>query len=237
VKSGTVAALLISHVHPDHVSGLADYLWGEMTAERSAPLSVIAPPASDRFLDAPTLFRRLFGPDGAHPDMQSLMTGSPFPIRFTTVDKVGMAVLERQGFEVTAVRVDHGRAPALAFRIDGRGFRVVFAGDQRALDPDFVAFASDADILVLHAMTTDRVREHSLSQAIAAPTDLGRLAARARARRVVLSHLMQSPEDTANAAIWSLSNLPAVIAAVRSEYHGTISVANDLQCFPLSRNL
>jgi ribonuclease BN (tRNA processing enzyme) len=235
VKSGSIAALLISHVHPDHVSGLADYLWGEMTADRSAPLAVIAPSAGERFLDAPTLFHRLFGPEGVYPDMQSLMSASPFPIRFTTADALGRSMLEMRGFAVTAMRVDHGRAPALAFRIDGRGYRVVFAGDQRASDPTFLPFASEADILVVHAMATEAVTGNSLSRAIAAPTDLGQLATRARAKHVVLSHLMQSSADSPNAPVWSLSDLTSVIAAVRSQYQGPISVASDLECFPLRR--
>ena len=236
VRSGSIAALLISHVHPDHVAGLPEYLWGEITAERNIPLSVIGPPAGDRFLDAQALFSRLFGPDGAFPDMQNLIVGSPFPLQFTTVQGPGPPVFERRGFQVTAMRVDHGRAPALAFRIDGHGLRVVFAGDQRGVDPDFASFATGADLLVLHAMATEAIKHDSLARAIAAPSDLGLLATRARAKAVVLSHLMQSSENSAEATIWSLSDLPAVVAAVRGKYQGPVQIASDLQCFDLRSN-
>jgi ribonuclease Z len=231
VDPGAISTLLISHSHPDHVAGIPDFLWGEMTAGRTAPLLVIGPPAADQFLDARTFFSRLLGSEGAYPDLQSLLQGNPFAIRFITAEQTIAPVLEWRGFVVTAMRVDHGRAPTLAFRVEGHGTRTVFAGDQRGVDGQFAAFAHDSDLLILHAMATDAVRDHSLARVIAAPSDLGALANRVRARSVVLSHLMRSPASSPEAAIWSLSNLPGVVKEIRKRFHGPFHVASDLQCF------
>ena len=43
VEAGTLPLLLISHLHPDHVSGMADFLWGEINAPRKTPLTLAGP--------------------------------------------------------------------------------------------------------------------------------------------------------------------------------------------------
>jgi ribonuclease BN (tRNA processing enzyme) len=40
---GSVEVLLVTHLHADHVSGVADFLWGEMAAERQGTLVVAGP--------------------------------------------------------------------------------------------------------------------------------------------------------------------------------------------------
>lgn len=43
--AGTLPLVLISHLHPDHVSGLPDFLWGEINAPRRLPLMLAGPVA------------------------------------------------------------------------------------------------------------------------------------------------------------------------------------------------
>lgn len=43
---GSVDVVLISHLHADHVAGLPDFLWGEMTAERRKALVVADGPVT-----------------------------------------------------------------------------------------------------------------------------------------------------------------------------------------------
>ena len=99
-------------------------------------------------------------------------------------------VAELDGLRFSALGVPHGRAPALAFRIDGPNFRVVLSGDQTAHLPAFPRFAKNADVLVVHAMVTDEAASSPLSQVVALPGLLGRQALDAAARHVVLGHLM-----------------------------------------------
>jgi ribonuclease Z len=230
-RPGAAQALLVSHMHPDHVSGLPDFLWGEIVAGRRTPLAIVGPPGGDAFLDIEMLFRRLFGPEGAFPDLHAPLFAGDFPIALTTSEGTGDIAFEGDGLRVRALRVDHGRPPALAYRIEGPGFAIVLGGDQTARDPAFAAFAADADILILHAIINRRAASDPVSRVVALPAELGQAAARANARRLVLGHLMATPGPDSAASIWSLDDLDSVLRDVRAEYAGAIAVAEDLACF------
>lgn len=78
-------------MHPDHVSGLPDFLWGEMTAGRTSPLSLVGPAGSGRFRGIVKFVERLVGPDGAWPDLQGLLDGTAFQLCATECGEGSLA--------------------------------------------------------------------------------------------------------------------------------------------------
>jgi len=234
VDAGEIDTLLISHFHPDHVSGLPDFLWGEIVSNRDRPLTVVGPSGTDTFPALETFLARQFGEQGSFPFMSGLLSGEEFELETRTVD-VAVAtpqlVAEREGLRFSALGVPHGRTPALAFRIDGPNFRVVLSGDQTARLPAFSRFARNADVLVAHAMITDAAARSPLSQVVALPGVLGAQALESAARHVVLGHLMGHSDDDSRQ--WSLSDLDDVYAGIREYYTETITLASDGLCVPL----
>ncbi len=126
VEAGSVGTLLISHLHPDHVSGLPDYLWGEITAQRTRKLMLAGPAGGGAgFPDIKTFLERQFAAGGLYPRMQGLFDGSAFPlaVQVVPVDQPGaIAIANDAGLKITAYSVRHGPAPALAYRLDGDEF-------------------------------------------------------------------------------------------------------------------
>jgi ribonuclease Z len=234
---GSVEVLLITHLHADHVSGVADFLWGEMAAERQRPLVVAGPDSnSDLFPALPEFFERLIGPKGPFPTLSSLQRGKPFELQLTTLPVARsepQPVREYKGVRITALAVPHGVAPALAYRLDGATFSVVLAGDQSGLHPRFSEFASNADALVVHATVNDRAKDGRLDKIVGIPERLGAIARASGVRRLVLSHLMGEPGDSEQAKRWSLADLDGVVRSVRREYKGPVTVASDFVCLPL----
>ena len=234
VTPGTVGTLLISHLHPDHVSGLPDFLWGEITAQRKLPLAVAGPSGGGAgFPDIQTFLQRQFGSGGLYPRMQGLFDGSAFPMAVQTVpadQPASTDIANNAGLKITAYPVKHGPAPALAFRIDGEGFAAVFGGDQTYDDPGFGRFAANADLLVMHAMVVDGAEGNALTQTVGIPRNLGARADEANAKHVLLSHLMLAPAASANAPLWSLTGIASVRATIAQHYRGKLDLANDMQC-------
>lgn len=236
VASTRVDALLISHMHPDHVSDLPEFLWGEMVARRRRPLVIAGPEGAEGFLSLTNFLEKQFGASGSFPDMRGLLSGEEFPLKSITVEtSPGQThdVFAQSGLRVKAYAVPHGRAPALAYRIDGPDFSVVFGGDQTGLNSGFSAFATGADYLVLHVMLTPSATSHSLAKVVALPASLGQRAAEAKAKRVVLGHLMSAATTDDEAQLWSLSSMATVIEGVRSSYRGPILVASELECLDI----
>lgn len=125
-RAGAVPAdvdvILVSHLHADHVSGLVDFLWGEMTAERREGLIIAGPNGLEQdFPSTEDFLQRLIGEGGAFPAMRTLLADDPFAIRVITLDascSTPQHVLKHNGVMITALSVPHGKAPALAYRLD-----------------------------------------------------------------------------------------------------------------------
>ena len=232
-----VDVILISHLHADHVAGLVDFLWGEMTAERREALIIAGPNGGEQdFPSTEDFLNRLLGEGGAFPAMRTLFASDPFAIRVTSVDASPSSpqhVLQHEDVVVTALAVPHGKAPALAYRLDTPRSRIVLAGDQSGLNPSFVDFASDADVLVLHQMLTERAKDDRLASIVGLPGQFGALARAVRAKRVVLSHLMGQPGTAGQASLWSLADVEALLADFQREYTGPVILASDLACIEL----
>ena len=144
----------------------------------------------------------------------------------------GGLVMEKKGLKVTAALVDHPPIrPALAYRFDAPGRSIVISGDT-APSPSLIALAKDADILVhevLYLPALDRVvgnerqaaslREHLLASHTPS-TEVGRIAAAAGVKMLVLSHLVPGDDPTITDEMWA--------AGARAHFKGKIVVGRDL---------
>lgn len=229
--------ILITHLHPDHVSDLPDLLWGMSVENRLRPLEIVGPSGEGDFPGFRTFLARMFGSAGAFPFMKDVLDGREFPLQLDEVDAThgrGSEKVPRDGdLNVFAYPVEHGKAPTVAYRIDGPDFSVVFGADQTARDRGFARFAAGADLLVLHAILNTKGRATQLAGIVALPEDLAETAAEAHPKRLLLGHLMSQSAWDSNQAIWSLVDLPSISAAIRARYRGPFQLASDFACYPI----
>ena len=78
-------------------------------------------------------------------------------------------------------------------------------------------------------------RNGALSQTVGIPRDLRQRAAEAKTKHVLLSHLMLAPAASANAPLWSLTDIASVRATIAHSYRGRVDHARDLQCIPIKK--
>src|SRR5262249_24854233 len=80
-------AILLTHLHPDHVSDLAALLWDEDVLGRHRALFVAGPAANEFFPDTRVFLERLFGTAGAFPELQTVMkAGSAFHLDVKVIE-------------------------------------------------------------------------------------------------------------------------------------------------------
>ena len=84
----------------------------------------------------------------------------------------------------------------------------------------------------MHTSISERASEE-LARLHAKPSTVGQVAQRAKARRLVLSHLIEPPASYPTPESFSLSNLDQTIGEVRKFYTGPVEIAVDLQCIPV----
>jgi ribonuclease Z len=202
-----LAAVVITHTHPDHVYGLPSLVHNLRLLGRTAPLPIfVLPEDLDRV-------RRLLAVWGAemHPPFLSLRT--------LAADGV-TPFWEQMGHRLYARPVDHS-VPACAVRCDLRGgARVVYSSDTRPVEA-LAQFGRDAVIMVHEATYLDADAAHAHAVGHSTATDAARIAAQAGAARLVLVHL--APE--ADPSRW--------IAEARTVFPGPVEVPDDGAIYPL----
>jgi len=128
VGAGGLSALLLTHLHSDHIAELGDVLitrWVTNFAPDPAPLPIIGPPGAVETVEA-TL--KAFGHDidyriAHHADLKA-----PPPIEVHECTEG--PVWDRDGVTIRVAPTDHRPvAPTIGFRIEFGGASVVLAGD------------------------------------------------------------------------------------------------------------
>lgn len=148
-------------------------------------------------------------PDNTAPEM------APFP------------VFEDDRVRVTATLVPHGPVfPSLAYRFDTEDGAVTFSGDT-ARSSNVVRLAQGSDILVhevidvdFYAATSGPALVEHMIHAHTTAQDVGRVAAEAGVRQVVLSHIGPGDPRQVTDDQWA--------GGVASTFSGTVTVGHDL---------
>lgn len=191
VGPNAVDALLLTHLHSDHIADLGDLIISRWvtTFTEQRPLPIIGPPGTAEVVDA-TL--TAFGFDIGYRIAHHADLNAPPPVEVS--EHTGGTVWDRDGVVITAGPTDHRPVePTIGFRVGFDGNSVVLAGDTvpcEGLD----ALAAGADALVhtvirqelVEQMPMQRIRDicdyHSSVQQAAATAE------RAGVGTLILTH-------------------------------------------------
>jgi ribonuclease Z len=217
-----LSRVFLTHLHSDHTVGLPDLIFTPWTLERAVPLEIFGPPGTEAM--ASHLMQAY--QEDVDVRVQGLEPANTDGHRVTVVENTEGLVYEDENVKVTAFRVDHGDWEyALGYRFETPDRIIVVSGDT-APTQAVVEQCRGCDILVHEVYSQagfearDPVwqRYHAASHT-SAPA-LGRLAAQARPRLLVLTHQLlwgTSPEE--------------LVAEVKSAFEGAVVYGRDLQVF------
>lgn len=214
--------LALSHFHPDHATEVPALLW-----VKPANVTVSGPTGNEGYPSAEEYVSGLFGPEGVF----RAVTGGK-GLETVTVDVARdepTDVFANESMTVRGLGVPHGPVPTIGYRVDIGDVSVAFSSDQNGSDPAFAKFAAGVDVLVVHVAVSERAKG-SGGALHAKPSVWGQMATDAKAGMLVLSHLSGvGPRD----ADGELSDFDQKLAHLRSNYAGSLIVAEDLMCIPV----
>lgn len=231
VRPFALSAVLLTHVHSDHLVDLADVAmtrWVEQQLHRTGPLPVVAVAGvAARFVE------RMLEPYDVDIELRREHTGADEPrVTLTTfaapTEPAQVWTSSDGAVVVDAVAVHHEPVPeAVAYRVTTPEGVVVISGDTRVC-AEVEGFANGADVLVHEAcrasVMADRIRGTVFESIFSYHADtvaLGGLAERAGVRHLVLTHLIPAPADNRGEAEFE--------ADVRAGgYEGRVTVGRDL---------
>src|SRR5215472_13093088 len=149
VPMGRLDALLLTHYHSDHTSGVPDvWLTGWLESffgTRKTPFRVIGPTGAKRLMEN---LERAYADDIKIRIADEKLPPSGVATDVSEFDSDGV-VYERNGVRVIAFEVDHGDVikPCYGYRIEFGGRVAVFSSDTR-YNANVIGYGKDADLLV-----------------------------------------------------------------------------------------
>ena len=219
---------LFTHFHVDHSGDFPALVFSSWFEDRKRPLPVYGPEGNEYMPSTTEFVSDLFSdPHGAWRYLSELVepgTGGSYQLQ--PHDVAGSAtpalVFRNAGMAVYAVRVIHGVFPALAWRVEMGGKRIVFSGDTNGEGEGLTQLAMNADLFVAHNAVPEGATglERRLHMP---PFVIGEIAANAHVKQLVLSHRM----------LRTLGKEKETESEIRRRYSGPITFANDLDCFPV----
>jgi ribonuclease BN (tRNA processing enzyme) len=223
-----VRYIFVTHNHSDHNLDFGPLLYNAWITGQPIQIDAYGPPGLIE------MSRSFFEYAKFDIDVRIKDEGrlDPRKLVFThEIEQPGM-VLTNDDVKISACLVRHPPIlHAYAFRFDAHDRSIVISGDT-AYAPKLAEFAKGADVLVHEVMylpaietlvrrlpNATRLREHLLASH-ALPEDVGRIAAAAGVKTLVLSHFVPGDDKTITDEQWS--------AGVREYFKGRVIVGKDL---------
>lgn len=228
VAVNRVRYLFITHHHSDHNLEYGPLFYNAWSAGQSIKIDAYGPPGLKKMAEDYFSYQKFDIDtrivDEGRPDPRPMLTSHEF-------DKPGV-ILENDDVKVSTCKVRHPPIEqAYAYRFDAHDRSIVISGDT-TYSPELAQFAKGADVLVHEVMylpgiealvrrvpDAKRLREHLLA-AHTVCADVGRIAAQAGVKTLVLSHFVPGDDASITDEQWS--------ADVRKEFKGQIIVGRDL---------
>ena len=238
VPLGRLDALLLTHYHSDHTSGIPDvWLTGWLTSHfgtRTRPFRVIGPVGAKTLMEN---LERAYALDIKIRIADEKLPPEGIAVTIEEFDRDGV-VYEKSGLKVIAFEVDHGDVikPAYGYRIEYAGRTAVISGDTR-YNANVIKYGTGADLLVheVAAARPELMREAYIQRIVAhhvTPHEAGRVFAQAKPRLAAYTHFVllaskQIPPPT----------LDDILAETRQTYDGPLQLGEDLMSFEIGETI
>jgi ribonuclease Z len=226
-----VNPVFITHHHFDHIGGLGDFILSGWNLGRQKTLSILGPQGTEAIVNQ--LLKGVYKRDIAFRRKEAAVSGVPLADIGQIVkpkDVTSGLVFSDQKIRVFCEFVKHGHGlgismkdwQCLAYRIEAEGKSVTISGD--AVDCSGLdALAKNSDALViccyLSRMEMQEKEGELIGQHIlACSPQVGKIAARAKVRKLILTHIHEKADDL----------MAQVVAEIQSDYDGDIIAGQDL---------
>jgi ribonuclease Z len=224
-----IDALFLTHLHSDHVVGIADLWLTGWARGRKVPLEVWGPAGTKEMM---AHLKEAFQFDIQIRQQDDKLPALAVDVRAKDIEQ-GVAY-DSGGIKVTAFTVDHGPVkPALGYRIDFAGHSVVLSGDTRYSE-NLIRFSHGTDVLIHEVIDPEafRAKNPSMSEerfrAIAGhhttAEQAGTIFSRVKPKLAVYSHIV--PGDATG-----------LVPLTRKTYSGPLQVGEDLMTIDIGEGV
>ena len=240
-----VGTIFITHHHDDHTAGLGTLMSAAWDNQRTKPINVYGPPKTEDLVKAAVQYFTISA------EIRIADGGRTIPIEqlFFGHDVGPGVIYQDANIKVTTIENTHfafhkgaaaGKHKSYSYRFDTPGRVIVFTSDTGPFD-GLVDLAKGADLLVSEANSIEQRMQdlmrsgqwqvmtaeeqarikRQMAEGHLSTEDVGKIAARAAVKTVVLSHLTWKADD--DYSTWA--------DEVKKHFSGPVLIAKDLKEF------
>ncbi|HWU04657.1 MAG TPA: MBL fold metallo-hydrolase [Novosphingobium sp.] len=251
LKDDQIKGVFLTHHHIDHNASLGPVLIMHWTFGRGV-LPIIGPVGTEHLANgladanAPTVLAAFPTHGDGPPPLKQTFKATDLAYAL----QEQRLVYQDENVKVSAIGVDHFQIPpsvpvpqmpdAVAYRIEAGGRTFVYSGDT-GLSARLEKLASHADVLITEVVEPNAVRaffersqnrlppatrevmEHGLTVDHLTPAEIGDIASKAAVGKVVLTHFVPIPEQSADPEGFTRD--------IKARFHGAVVAAHDLDRF------
>ena len=215
-----LSRVFLTHLHPDHTTGLADLIIAPWILDRKDPLQVWGPIGTGSMINH--LLKAYKIGIGEHRDGLAPIN---HPLKVTVTEIASGKIYQDERITVTAFQVKHGGLEAYGYKFVTKDKTIVISGDTAPADTVIEA-ATGCDILVHEVYSGDKFATRSPEwQAYhkashTSPKELADIARKAKPKLIVLVHQL----------FWGTSEAE-LFDEVYRYYRGSFVSGHDLDVF------
>ncbi|HDR0641957.1 MBL fold metallo-hydrolase [Pasteurella multocida] len=231
-KIEDVKGILITHFHVDHINDLPALVKASFFSSRHHDLAIYGPTGNEFIPDTEQFITRLLGEKGAYSYLSGFLTGDEsYQIQPTSVPADKTAPMhfhtEIDGFQLSAIATEHGLLPALAWRIEKGGCRIVFSGDTSNQSNSLDRLVQEADLFIAHNAVPETSQDNVANKLHMRPSEIARIAQQGNVKNLLLSHLMRRTEHVKA----QTKNI------IQVQFDGKIAFANDCDVYTVATGI
>jgi len=218
-----IEAILLTHLHVDHSAALPIYIKAAYFSGRTQDLKVYGPGSGGYFPATDDFIKHLFGPQNSvYPYLSDNVVKQPstqFLIKPIVVIPKGKIMTYKMGkdLKVSAIDVQHGPVPALAWRVDYGLCSVTFSGDMNGSLGHLERLALNTNLLVANNAIPEDAGKIARFLHMR-PSKIAAIAQKAHVKSLLLAHFMNRTKN----------RIPETLSIIKKQYPGTILLAKDL---------
>ncbi|MBM3762113.1 MAG: MBL fold metallo-hydrolase [Acidobacteria bacterium] len=212
----------LTHLHSDHTAGLSDFYLMPAVLDRHAPLTLIGPRGTRSMANH---IRAAYKLDIEN-RIEKLEKGDPLSYRIDVTEIRPGVIYKDANVTVTAITVEHaGWDQSFAFHFQTPDKRIVISGDT-VYNEAIAKLCNGCDVLVHEVYSElgltrrpEQWQKYHKNAHTSGP-DVGRIAAIAKPKMLVLTHLL----------LWGVSE-DQLSKEIRSTYSGPFAIGKDLDIY------
>lgn len=221
-------AVLFTHLHVDHSVAFPAFIKAAFFTPRDTDLPVFGPDGNALMPATSEFVQDLLGPAGAFRYLSEYVTPAEpaaFHVRSVDVPLRPRSIWRHElgdGLSISAIPVHHGPIAAVAWRVDVAGCSLSFSGDTSNRYQTLARLAAGSDLLIAHNAIPEGATGVARNLHMP-PSEIGRIAKRAGAGAVLMSHRMNRTSGDEQQRL--------SLAGVRRYYGGAVRFADDMACY------